>query len=125
MDKLLQVGFTFIELIIVIVVLGILAAVAVPKFLNVSSNAQQAAVNTIAGALGAASATNYGVRSASSSQGSAISNCQNVGSLLPGGSLPSGYTITSQSITAGTDATCTVTRTSGGQTATFTATGIS
>lgn len=122
MDK--QNGFTLIELIVVIIVLSVLAAVAVPRYFVLPGDAQQAAVSAVAGALGAASATNYATRKASSSQGIAVTNCQNIGTLLPGGSLPAGYTITSLAVTADTDATCTVTRTSGGKTATFTATGI-
>jgi MSHA pilin protein MshA len=37
-------GFTLVELVIVIVVLGILAAVAIPKFLDMRGDAEQAAV---------------------------------------------------------------------------------
>lgn len=122
-SKYVQKGFTLTELIIVIVILGILVAVAAPRYLSVSSDAQQAAVAGVAGALSAASATNYGTRTASPTQGIAVTNCQNIGTLLTGG-LPAGYSITSLAIAAGTDAVCTVTGTSSGKTATFTATGI-
>ena len=39
-----QAGMTLIELVIVIIVLGIIAAVAAPKFTDVSGNAVQAAI---------------------------------------------------------------------------------
>lgn len=46
-----QQGFTLIELIMVIVILGVLAAFAVPKFANLGSEARVAAIRGAAGAV--------------------------------------------------------------------------
>src|SRR5690606_9846599 len=51
-----QSGFTMIELIMVIVVLGILAAFALPRFANFSGDARLAAMQGAAGAVKSASA---------------------------------------------------------------------
>lgn len=44
-------GFTLIELVIVIVILGILATVAAPKFLDLSTSARIAALESLAGTM--------------------------------------------------------------------------
>jgi MSHA pilin protein MshA len=58
--KQAQAGFTLIELIVVIVILGILAATALPKFSSVSNDARFAALKAAYGSLQTVSASAHG-----------------------------------------------------------------
>lgn len=55
MHKNGQKGFTLVELIVVISILGILSAFAIPKFISLQSSAKKSTIQGVAGAVEAAS----------------------------------------------------------------------
>ena len=120
-----QSGFTLIELIAVIVIIGVMAVTALPRFIDLTDAAEQAAVDGVAGNLGSAMALNYAGAVAVAAGLTlptvpvAVADCNVAGSLLVGG-LPTGYTIGAVTIGGPGDVElCTVTHTVSTKTATF------
>lgn len=108
-----QAGFTLIELIVVIVILGILSAVALPKFIDLSDEASAASMKGVTGSLAAAAALHYGACKAKAGAPDcptvALTNCNEFAARLSGG-LPAPFAITAEALGAsGAETVCDVT----------------
>lgn len=95
-----QNGFTLIELVVVIVLLGILGVTALGKFQDLSTDAQTAANSGVASELSAAASINYAARllnplaaGSIDLSGAAVGCAADVGGLFTNG-YPAGYTFT-------------------------------
>ncbi|MCS6160227.1 pilin [Shewanella baltica] len=102
--KTKQTGFSLIELVIVIVILGLLAATAIPRFLNVTDDAEDASVDGVAGGLSTAVSFVRSQWEVDGRQNSSVildGNTVNVDTRF---GYPTGTSVTD--VTAMTDASC-------------------
>ncbi|KOO06145.1 type II secretion system protein [Vibrio hepatarius] len=73
-----QGGFTLIELVVVIVILGILAVTAAPRFLNLQSDAREASLQGLKGAIQGAAGIVYGKAAIEGSETAVSGSIENI-----------------------------------------------
>jgi len=105
-----QKGFTLIELVVVIVLLGILGVTALAKFQDLSGDAQAAATAGVAAEMSSGASINYAARTLNASSGIATATPVTCDAIATGvmGVKPAGYTFSGTGPAVGATGFCTV-----------------
>jgi MSHA pilin protein MshA len=116
-------GFTLIELIVVIAILAILSAVAIPRFIDLRTEAVNGAASGFAGALASGTAINYAASLANTARATIILSCGQSVRALQGGVTPVGlgFVAAAQTVAVGASTACAISYTSNGVSGTATA----
>jgi MSHA pilin protein MshA len=113
-------GFTLIELIVVIAILAILSAIAVPRFIDLRTEAVVGSAQGYAGALSSGTSINFAGSLANTARATTVLTCGQSARTFQGGVTPTGLSIktTATAVTNGAQTLCTVLYTANGVTGT-------